>query len=330
MTILVTGGTGYVGSAVVRALRDRGEPARVLARKTSKTDHLTRLGVEIAYGDILDQSSIEAALDGCDTLYHAAAIYEFWVPDKHHLMRTEVEGTRNAMVAARNCRVRKVIYTSTTFTIGEARGQVGNETTPHRGFFCTAYEEAKYRAELVVKEYAHQGVPVVIVNPGGVYGPGGVTATGQPIVNALNGKLPMILPGVLNFVYVDDVATGHVLAAEKGHIGERYILSGGYIDVAELIGKACQLAGVTSPPVGSFFVARLVANLGEFAARVTKRPPLLTKDVVSMLAQGSQLDGSKAERELGLHYTPLEEALPKTLAWYWEQGLLKQKPKFVA
>ena len=153
MTILVTGGTGYVGGAVVRALRDRGEPVRVLARQTSKTAHLTKLGVEIAQGDILDQSSLEAALDGCDTLYHAAAIYEFWVPDKRHLMHTEIEGTRNAMAAAHNCGVRKIIYTSTTFTIGEARGQVGNETTPHRGYFCTAYEEAKYRAELVIQEY---------------------------------------------------------------------------------------------------------------------------------------------------------------------------------
>lgn len=185
MTILVTGGTGYVGGAVVRALRDRGEQVRVLARNNSKTNHLIELGVEITQGDILDQSSLEAALDGCDTLYHTAAIYAFWTPDKQHLMRTEVEGTRNAMIAAGNCGVSKIVYTSTTFTIGEARGQVGNETTPHRGFFCTAYEEAKYRAELAVQEYAQQGLPVVIVNPGGVYGPGGVTASGQPIVDAL-------------------------------------------------------------------------------------------------------------------------------------------------
>lgn len=135
MTILVTGGTGYVGGAVVRALRDRGEQVRVLARNNSKTNHLIELGVEIAQGDILDQSSLEAALDGCDTLYHTAAIYAFWTPDKQHLMRTEVEGTRNAMIAAGNCGVSKIVYTSTTFTIGEARGQVGNETTPHRGFF---------------------------------------------------------------------------------------------------------------------------------------------------------------------------------------------------
>ena len=330
MTILVTGGTGYLGGAIVRALRDRGVQVRVLARSNSKTDWLTEMGVEIAQGDILNQSSIEAALDGCDTLYHAAAIYEFWIPDKQHLIRTEVDGTRNAMAAARSRGVSKVIYTSTALTIGEARGQIGNETTRHRGYFCTAYEEAKYKAELVVQEYVRQDSPVVIVNPGSVYGPGGLKAQGQATVDALNGKLPMAFPGIVSMVYVDDAAQGHLFAAEKGRIGERYILSGTTIDAAELIQKACQLAGVKQPPVGPIFMARLVATLGEFAARMTKRPPQLAKDTVSMFAHGFQVDGSKAVQELGLRYTPLDEALPKTLAWYWEQGLLEHKPKFLA
>jgi dihydroflavonol-4-reductase len=330
MTILVTGGTGYVGGAIVGALRGRGAQVRVLARRNSKTDWLTKMGVEIVQGDILNQSSIEAALDGCDTLYHAAAIYEFWVPDKQHLLRTEVDGTRHAMAAAHSRGLSKVIYTSTAFTIGEPRGQTGNETTQHRGYFCTAYEEAKYKAELVVQEFALKGLPVVIVNPGSVYGPGGLKAQGQATVDAINGKLPMALPGIVAMVYVDDVANGHLLAAERGSIGERYILSGVTIDAAELIQKACQLAGVKPPPVGPIFVGRFVATLGEFAARMTKRPPQLAKDTVSMFAHGFQVDGSKAVRELGLRYTPLDEALPKTLAWYWEQGLLKQKPKFLA
>jgi dihydroflavonol-4-reductase len=330
MTTLVTGGTGYVGGAIVGALRDRGVQVRVLARGNSKTDWLTKIGVEIAQGDILDQNSIEAALDGCDTLYHAAAIYDFWVPDKQYLLRTEVDGTRNALAAAQSRSVSKVVYTSTAFTIGEARGQIGNETTQHRGYFCTAYEEAKYKAELVVQEFARQGLPVVIVNPGSVYGPGGLKAQGQATVDAINGKLPMVPPGMVSIVYVDDVVNGHLLAAEKGGIGERYILSGTTIDVGELIQKACQLAGVKAPPVGPIFMAGLVATLGEFASRITKRPPQLARDNVAMFAHGFQVDGSKAVRELGLRYTPIDEALPKTLAWYWEQGLLKQKPKFLA
>jgi dihydroflavonol-4-reductase len=329
MTILVTGGTGYVGGAVVRALREQGEQVRVLARTTSKTEHLTRLDVEIVRGDILDQSSIEVALEGCDTLYHTAAIYEMWVADKQHLRQTEVEGTRNTMAAAHKLGVQKVIYTSTAFTIGEAHGQIGNETTPHRGYFCTTYEEAKYQAELVVQQYLQQGLPVVIVNPSGVYGPGGLKAQGQAIVDALNGKLPMALPGIISLVYVDDTAKGHLLAAEKGRIGERYIFSNVTIAGGEMLRMACQLAGVKPPPVGPIFVARLVATLAELGARLTKRPPQLARDTVSMFAQGLQVDGSKAERELGLVYTLFEAGLPKALKWYWEQGLLKQKPKFL-
>lgn len=329
MATLVTGGTGYVGGAVVRALCDRGEQVRVLARKTSNTKNLTNLGVEIAYGDIRDQYSLETALHGCDTLYHAAAIYSYWVPDKALLMQTEIEGTRNVMTAARNDGVSKVVYTSTTFTIGEKRGEVGNENTPHRGYFCTAYEEAKYRAELVVQEFAQQGLPVVIVNPGGVYGPGGLGATGEPIVDALNGKLPMIFPGIVSMVYIEDAVQGHLLAAEKGQLGERYLLTGGYIDIVEFIQRICQLAGVKPPMTGPVFMAQLTANVTELVSRITKRPPLLAKDTVAMASHGAMLDGSKAEQVLGIHYTPLEEALIRTLEWYWAQGLLKQKPKCV-
>ena len=329
MTTVVTGGTGYVGGAIVRALRERNEPVRVLARPTSKTKHLTELGVDIVRGDILDPASVEAALDGCDTLYHAAAIYEFWVPDKQLLLQTEIEGTRNVMTAARNCGVQKVIYTSTTFTIGEAKGQIGNENTSHRGYFCTTYEEGKYKAELVVQEFAQQGLPVVIVNPGGVIGPGDLKATGQLFIDVLNRKQPMLLPGVATYVYVDDAVNGHLLAAENGRIGERYILCSINSDFVEVGQKICALAGVKPPPIGSLAVAKQIANLGEFVSRLTKRPPILPKDAVAMLAHGVQADGSKAERELGLRYTPLEDGLRAAIMWYWEQGLLKQKPQFL-
>lgn len=326
MTTLVTGGTGYVGGALVRALRARGEDVRVLARKTSKTNELAGLGVEIAYGDILDSGSVQAAVKGCDTIYHTAAIYSYWVPDKELLMRTEVEGTRNVMRAAGDTEVGRVVHTSTTFTVGEAKGTIGNEDSSHRGYFCTAYEEAKYRSELVVQEFAGQGLPVVIVNPGGVYGPGGVGATGEALVDALNGKLPMIFPGGASMVYVEDTVQGHLLAAEKGKVGERYLLTGGYVEMSEFIGQACRLAGVKPPSLGPVLMARLTANVAEFFARFSGRPPLLTKDAVAMLTHGPRLDGSKAERELGLSYTPVEEGLRNALRWYWEQGLLAQKP----
>lgn len=326
MTTVVTGGTGFVGGEIVRALRQRNEPVRVLARQNSKTEHLTALGVEIVRGDILDQQSVAAALTGCDTLYHTAALYSFWVPDKQVLMQTEIEGTRNVMAAAQQSNVKKVVYTSTTFTIGEAKGQIGRENTPHRGYFCTAYEAAKYKAECIVQEFAQQGLPVVIVNPGGVIGPRDRKATGQLFVDLINRKQPMLLSGIASYIYADDVANGHLLAAEKGRVGERYILNGMSVDSVDIGRRVCELAGVKPPPVGSFVIARLIAAVGEFISRFTKRPPVLPKDAVAMLMHGNQADGSKAERELGLRYTSLDDSLRAAIAWYWEQGLLNHKP----
>jgi dihydroflavonol-4-reductase len=330
VTTLVTGGTGYVGGAVARALLARGEQVRVLARDPGKASALVALGAEVARGDILDRASLDAALVGCDTLYHVAAIYAFWVPDKRQLMATEVEGTRNALEAARAAGVGKVVYTSTCFTIGEPHGEVGDEQTRHRGYFLSAYEEAKCRAEEVALDYARRGLPVVLVNPGGVYGPGGTGPTGQVLVDMLNGRLPLVFPGVACYVYVDDVARGHLLAAERGQPGERYLLVGAMLDFPELAGAVCQLAGVAPPRRGPIAAARAIAALGEAASRVTGRPPLAARDAVRMMAHGSRTDGSKATRELGLRYTSLEEGLPATLAWYWEQGLLKRRPACLA
>ena len=329
MTTLVTGGTGYVGGALVRALRQRGERVRVLARKTSRTEDLVGLGVEIVTGDILDQASVEQALDGCDTLYHVAPIYEFWTPDKALLKRTTVEGTRNVLAAAQAKSIRRVIYTSTSFTIGEPRGQVGTEETPHRGYFVHAYEEAKYHAEQVARDFARQGLPVVILNPAGIFGPGPLKSVGDLMLRVVTGRQPMLFRGRVSYVYIDDVVQGHLLAPEKGRPGERYIVSAYNVDTADFLRETCRLAGVKPPPVGPLFVGRVVANLQELAARLTGRPPDLPRDVVSMLAHGTWVDGSKAERELGLRYTPLEEAIARTLAYYWQQGWLKNKPAFL-
>lgn len=330
MTTLVTGGTGYVGGALVRALHERGDRVRVLARATSDTAALEALGVELATGDILDRSSLDRALVGCDTLYHAAAIYEFWNPDRDYLMRTQVEGTRNVMGAARDVGVDRVVYTSTAFTIGEPKGEVGNEATPHRGYFRLAYEEAKYRAEQVVMDFAREGLPVVTVNPSGVYGPGPIKPVGATILDAAHGRLPMVFPGRVSLVYLDDAVQGHLLAAERGRFGERYILNGVVIPTAEFIGTVCALVGIKAPRMGPIAVGRLMATLAEFGARLTGRPPFLARDTVAMFDQGLQVDGSRAERDLGLSYTPFDEAMRRTLAWYWEQGLLDGMPVFLA
>lgn len=330
MSVLVTGGTGFVGGAVVKALLERGQAVRVLARRRSKTQHLTALGVEIAYGDILDQASIEAALAGCEILYHVAALYELWVPDKQNMLRIAVVGTRNALEAARRAGVRRVVYTSSVVTIGEPRGTVGTETTAHCGHFRVFYEYAKYQAEQVALTYAHQGLPVVIVNPAGVYGPGDLKPTGRGLVNLVNGRVPMIIRGApFGVVYIDDVGLGHVLAAERGRVGERYILCERNVTMAEWAGVICRIAGTKVPPVGPEFLLWAAVSLGELVSRLTRRPPSLSKDNFTLLSRGVAVSGTRAREELGLNYTPFEVGMQRTIAWYWEQGLLKQKPAFL-
>ena len=227
MRALVTGGTGFVGGALVRALVASGAQVRVLARPTSQTEALEDLGVEIVRGDILVRASIEAALEGCDTLFHAAALYDLWRLDEAELLATETEGTRNAMAAALAVGVAKVVYTSTAVCIGEAKGQVATETTAHRGYFLSRYEKAKRAAEQVAFAYMDKGVPLICVQPAAIYGPGDRKPTGRFITSLLNGRVPALFSGWVSLVYIDDAARGHVLAAEKWP-GRRTLYSRGH------------------------------------------------------------------------------------------------------
>ncbi len=325
MNALVTGGTGFVGGAIVRELLRRGHRVRVLARPTSKTAALEKLGVEIARGDILDRGSIERALDGCDTLFHAAAIYETWVRDKDLLMRTEVEGTRNALEAALKAGVRRAVYTSTAACVGERRGETGTETTPHRGYFLTAYEEAKYRAEQAAREYAGR-LPMVIVQPAAVTGPGDLKPTGQAVIDMINGRFPALFHGVLTFVDAGDAARGHVAAAERERWGETFILAAEILTTREFFGMVAELAGVRRPPFVPAFTAGWFARFEEARARRTGRRPVLTMDSFRIARHGFRVDGSKAARELGIRYRPIRDSSRDAIRWYWEQGLLKRRP----
>jgi len=328
MKALVTGGTGFVGGAVVRELLRRGHEVKVLARATRKTGPLEKLGVSIACGDILDGTSITRALAGCDTLFHAAAIYEFWVQDHAMLMQTEVDGSRNAMEAALAAGVGRVVYTSSSLVVGEAKGKVGNEKTLHRGYFLSPYEEAKYQAEQVVKKYRDQ-LKIVILRPAAVIGAGDLKPTGQTIVNLLNGRIPGVFRGDVSFVDVGDVAAAHVVAAELGRWGEDYIVAAETLPLVEVLRLTCRLAGVRPPMPVPRFVARLFATMEDWKAKRTGKPPILPIRMFDLVVHGFRVDGSKAARELGLQYTPIEESLRQAVRWYWEQGLLKRKPACV-
>jgi dihydroflavonol-4-reductase len=326
MSVLVTGGTGFVGGAIVRALVKQGNNVRVLARRTSKTEHLNGMGVEIVYGDILNKESIKAALHGCDTVYHAAALYELWGLDKQALIRTEVEGTQNVMEAALESGVDKIVYTSTSVAIGEGKGEVGTETTKHRGYFLSKYEQAKVEAEQVATSYLDKNLPIIIVNPAAVYGPGDFKPTGRAVMDLINGRMLGLFSAFISYVYIDDVGMGHTLAAAKGRVGERYILSGNIVTMHELARMVCELSGAKMPPTVPSFLAGMNASFGEMLSRVTRRPPILSSETFRLLSHGFQVDGAKAAKELDIAYTPLEEGLRRTILWYWEQGLLKRKP----
>ncbi|HUG14038.1 MAG TPA: NAD-dependent epimerase/dehydratase family protein [Thermomicrobiales bacterium] len=329
MTTLVTGGTGFVGGAIVRELLRQGEHVRVLARRPSAATGLAESGVEVVQGDIMDQASVESALNGCDTLYHAAAVFDFWIPDKR-VMAATTDGARNVLEAAIRAGTPRIIYTGAASTIGERKGEVGDETTAHRGYSMTTYERAEVAAERLVRGYVDQGLPVISVLPASVYGPGNFKPVGRGIINLINGRVPAKFNGVVSYVYLDDVGRGHVLAGQRGKIGERYILSGSNVTMAEWFEAICRLTGIRVPPTIPIMAARAYAECGELVARVTKRPPTLPRDLLTICAHGFQVDGSKAEREIGMTYTPLEEGLRATIQWYWEHGHLKRRPACVA
>ena len=310
MRALVTGGTGFVGGALVRALVAGGAQVRVLARPTSQTEALETLGVEIVRGDILIRASIEAALAGCDILFHAAALYDLWGLDEAELLATETEGTRNAMEASLAVGVAKVVYTSTAVCIGEAKGHVATETTVHRGYFLSSYEKAK-----LAFAYVDKGVPLICVQPAAIYGPGDRKPTGRFIINLLNGQVPALFPGWVSLVYIDDAARGHVLAAESGRVGERYILAG-------TVGKLTELGRLAAG-----LVAADHSRSAGRALRARRRGPVAPdpQTAGSVVGNPPRFPRRREAYELGLN-TDQEEGFTRTINWYWAQGLLRRRP----
>ncbi|HEY82500.1 MAG TPA: NAD-dependent epimerase/dehydratase family protein [Dehalococcoidia bacterium] len=224
MLTLVTGGTGFIGQRLVKRLLERGERLRLLVRKTSNLTPFSGQPVEFAYGDVTDRPSVEAALTGCSHLYHLANVYDWWLPDYSLYYRVNVEGTRNVLEAALAAGVEKVVYTSSMVALPGASGEVFNETTPHRGYFVCEYERTKYLGEQIARELAEKGLPVVCVLPTGVYGPGDTKVMGRLLAAYLKRRLPALINIRTNIVYVDDVVEGHILAMERGKVGERYLL----------------------------------------------------------------------------------------------------------
>jgi dihydroflavonol-4-reductase len=328
MKALVTGATGFVGSHVARVLLDAGHEVTVFRRAGSPLANLEGLPVRHAIGDLHDAASIREAVRAKDAVFHVAALYALWARDRHEFFEVNVEGTRRVLRAAAEAGARRIVYTSTVGAVrGCALGEVADETAVFNlDATRDPYVQSKRRAEEVAFELCAVGAPVVVVNPAGPIGPGDLrpTPTGEILVKFVNGKLPGYTGGGANFVDVRDVARGHLAAWERGRIGERYILGGRNLTVAELMQLLARETGLPAPRLRfPFFAVSLLATVLEVVAALTGRPPLLTRANVRILRHHLHVSSAKAERELGFSPRPLEESVRDAIADFDRRSLLR-------
>jgi dihydroflavonol-4-reductase len=320
---LVTGGTGFIGRAVVVELLARGREVRVLARRP---EGLADLKVEVARGDLRDAASLAAAVRGCDRVFHVAADYRLWVPDPEAMYAANVQGTKDLMIASAEAGVARVVYTSTVGALGNpGNGTQGTEETPVTlADMVGHYKRSKFLAEQVVLEFVRQGLPVMLVHPSAPVGPGDSrpTPTGQIIVDFLKGRMPAYLETGLNLVHVRDVAQGHLLAEEKGRVGGKYILGNLNLSLSEIFQLLEEITGIPAPQVRlPYWPILALAYLDEFwATHVSHKPPRMPVAGVKMAKKFMYFDSSKAIRELGLPQTPVRQALKEAVAWFKEHG----------
>lgn len=322
---LVTGASGFVGAAVARALAAQGARLRLLVRATSDRTNVAGLDAELVEGDLRDEASVRRAAEGVRYLFHVAADYRIWAPDPEEIVRNNRAGTLAVMNAARAAGVERLVYTSSVATLKPLDGGAADETRPATPEQAVgAYKRSKVVAERLVEAMAADGLPVVIVNPSTPIGPRDVkpTPTGRIVVEAANGKMPAYVESGLNLVHVDDVAAGHLLALEKGRIGERYILGGQDVSLGGMLGEIARIVGRKPPSV---VIPRAplfpLAYANEAWCRLTgKTDPFLTVDSLKMAAHNMYFSSAKAEVELGYRARPYAEALRDAVEWFRSNG----------
>ncbi|MEX1205224.1 MAG: hopanoid-associated sugar epimerase [Dongiaceae bacterium] len=329
MTTLVTGASGFVGSAVLRRLVDAGHQVRALVRPTSDRRNLAGVECEIATGDLDDRAALDRAVAGCDALFHVAADYRLWVTDAAAMYRSNVEGTRQLMLAAAEAGVRRIVYTSSVATLGlRPDGRPADEATAAAsGDMIGHYKKSKFFAEAEVRRLIETaGLPAVIVKPSTPFGPRDVkpTPTGRVVVEAAAGRMPAYVDTGLNVVHVEDVAAGHLLAFERGGLGESYILGGEDMTLRALLETVAALAGRRPPRLRVPHWAVLpVAYAAEALARRRGRgDPIVTVDGVRMSKKRMYFSSDKARRDLGYAPRPGAEALRDALDWFRAGGYL--------
>jgi dihydroflavonol-4-reductase len=322
MSVAVTGGTGVVGRAVVAALVDAGHRVRGMARSTAAAAVLTRMGAEPVQGSLDDGESVGRLVEGADLVFHVAGVNRLCPSQPVELWEGNVAGTRAVMEACRAAGVGRLVHTSSAVTVGEEAGSIGSESSPHRGHYLSYYERTKTEAERML--LAERGsLDVVIVNPSSVQGPGRSTGTGRMLLEAARGRSRLLVDTTFSLVDIEDCARGHLLAAERGQAGERYLLSGSTLTTRQAVGLIDRLMGRDSR---AFFLRRPVfSGLGRLVGAgyaVVGRDAPVCAESVRVLLHGHRYDGSRATRELGLDYTPIDETLSRTIAWFQAEGML--------
>ncbi len=318
---LVTGASGFIGWHVARLLTERGQKVRALVRPTSR---LRELEVEPVVGDLRDAGSLDRAVAGCERVFHVAADYRLWARHPQELYCSNVEGTRNLLEAARKHGVERFVYTSTVGCIGVPRGGLGDETVPVTLEEMTGdYKRSKFMAERVALEFAASGFPVVVVNPTAPVGDHDVkpTPTGKIVLDFLKGAMPAFIDTGLNVVDVRDTAEAHLLAAERGTPGERYIVGGENLTLAEILQKLARLTGKQAPRVKLPYAVAYAAGVVTTGwARVTGHPPRAPLDAVRMAKKKMFVSTEKARRELGFVPGPVDAALGRAVEWFRANG----------
>ena len=326
MLAFVTGATGFVGSHVARVLEEQGADLRLLVRSSSDLRNIQDLRAERVTGDLRDGASLKKVVSGCDAVFHVAADYRLWVRDPDEMYRSNVEGTRAILEAARENNVRRVVYTSSVATMGfTSNGHVADENSPvSLANMIGHYKRSKFMAEEVAMEAGRSGMDVVVVNPTTPVGERDIkpTPTGRIVVDFLKKKFPAYVDTGLNLVDVTECARGHVSALEKGRRGERYILGGENLTLKQILDKLAAITGLPSPSIRVPYAVALATGVVDqlVTGYILKREPRATIDAVRMGRKKMFVSSSKAERDLGWKTVPVNDALRRAVEWFQANG----------
>jgi dihydroflavonol-4-reductase len=323
--VFVTGGSGLIGRVLVERLLGRGDRVVALARSDAAASDLRALGAEVVRGDLLDEGALADGMRETAVAYNVAGVNTLCPTDPAPLYRVNRDGARAVARAAAAAGVRRLVHTSSAATLGEASGTIGREDSPHRGSFLSDYERSKTEGEqAVMEEAARTGLDVVCVNPSSVQGPGRTGGTGRILLALLDRRLPVFIETRISVTDIADTVEGHVLAADRGLAGRRYVLCGATLTTSEAFALLSRVSGrAIRPRIVPAPVASTAGAIAEFAFRLARRHPPFCRAMARTMLHGHAYDGSRAATELGLRYTPVEETLRATLEWARAEGLVR-------